>query len=57
LGVNAISNGNIVIIDITGGVSLQIDIDGTVGPTAPRTLVNIKGLTAAQIAPARDFVL
>lgn len=57
LGVNAISNGNIVIIDITGGVSLQIDTDGTAGPIAPRTLVNIKGLTAAQIAPARDFVL
>lgn len=57
LGVNAISNGNIVVIDITGGVSLQIDTDGTSGPIAPRTLVNIKGLTAAQIAPARDFVL
>jgi 5'-nucleotidase len=57
LGVNAISNGNIVIIDITGGISLQIDTDGTTGPIAPRTLLNIKGLTAAQIAPARDFVL
>jgi 5'-nucleotidase / UDP-sugar diphosphatase len=56
-GVNAIANGNIVIIDITGGVSLQIDTDGTAGPAAPRTLVNIKGLTASQLAPARDFVL
>jgi 5'-nucleotidase / UDP-sugar diphosphatase len=55
--VNAIANGNIVIIDITGGVSLQIDTDGTAGPAAPRTLVNIKGLTASQLAPARDFVL
>jgi 5'-nucleotidase / UDP-sugar diphosphatase len=57
LGVNAISNGNVVMIDINGGVLLQIDTDGTAGPIAPRTLVNIKGLTAAQIAPARDFVL
>lgn len=57
LGVNAITNGNVVVIDINGGVLLQIDTDGTAGPIAPRTLVNIKGLTAAQIAPARDFVL
>jgi 5'-nucleotidase len=56
LGSTAFSNGNIVLKDITAGVALQIDTDGA-GPVVPRTLVNIKGLTAAQIEPARDFIL
>jgi len=56
LGATAFSNGNIVIKDVTAGVALQIDTDGA-GPVVPRTLVNIKGLTAAQIEPARDFIL
>ncbi|CAN4271192.1 UshA 5'-nucleotidase/2',3'-cyclic phosphodiesterase and related esterases [Methylophilaceae bacterium] len=55
LGSTAFSNGNIVLKDITAGVALQIDTDGA-GPVVPRTLVNIKGLTAAQIVPARDFI-
>ncbi len=53
---DAIVNGHIVIKDVTGGASLQIDTDGT-GPAAARPLVTLKGLTAKQIAPARDLGL
>ncbi|MGZ8252628.1 MAG: 5'-nucleotidase C-terminal domain-containing protein [Methylophilaceae bacterium] len=54
---NAVSDGYITIKDVIGGVSLQIDTDGSAGPTPSRPLVILKGLTAAQIAPARDFSL
>jgi len=54
---NAVENGNIVLKDVSAGVSLQIDTDGPLGSSPARTLVTIKGLTAAQIAPARDFKL
>ena len=53
---DAVVNGHIVIKDVTGGASLQIDPDGT-GPAAARPLVTLKGLTAKQIAPARDLGL
>lgn len=52
----AVANGHIVITDVTGGASLQIDTDGP-GPAMPRPLVTLKGLTAKQIAPARDLGL
>lgn len=52
----AVVNGHIVIKDVTGGASLQIDTDGT-GPAAARPLVTLKGLTAKQIVPARDLGL
>lgn len=59
LGINsahAVSDGYVLVKDITGGIVLQIDSDGNAGPVAARILLTIKGLTAAQIAPARDFV-
>ena len=52
----AVANGHIVIKDVTGGASVQIDTDGN-GPAAPRPLVTLKGLTAKQVIPARDFGL
>lgn len=52
----AVANGHIVIKDVTGGASLQIDTDGA-GPAAARPLVTLKGLTAKQIVPARDLGL
>jgi len=52
---NAISGGFVKVIDLIGGVSLQIDSDGA-GTAVARPLATIKGLTAKQIAPARDFV-
>jgi len=62
LGVNSnevdvFEDGYILIKDITGGVALQIDRDGWFGRARPSTLVFIRGLTAAQIAPARDLIL
>lgn len=54
---NAVANGHIVVKDVSGGASVQIDIDGADSPMAPRPLVTLKGLTARQIVPARDFVL
>ena len=53
---DAVANGHIVVKDVTGGASLQIDTDGA-GPVAPRPLVTLKGLTAKQIVPARDLGL
>ena len=52
----AVANGHVRVVDVTGGVSVQIDADGN-GPAAARPLVTLKGLTAKQIAPARDFGL
>ena len=52
----AVANGHIVIKDVTGGASLQIDTDGN-GPAAAIPLVTLKGLTAKQIVPARDIGL
>jgi len=53
---NDLVNGSIVLKDVTGGIALQIDMDGS-GPVLPRTLVTIKGLIAAQFVPARDVKL
>ncbi len=52
----AVANGHVVIKDVTGGASLQIDTDGN-GPAAAIPLVTLKGLTAKQIVPARDIGL
>jgi hypothetical protein len=53
---SAVANGHIVIKDVTGGASLQIDTDGA-GPAPARPLVTLKGLTAKQLVPARDLGL
>lgn len=56
-GCDAIADGYVRVVDVTGGISLQIDSDGANGPAGYRTLVTLKGLTARQFAPARDLVL
>ncbi|PKO33536.1 MAG: alkaline phosphatase [Betaproteobacteria bacterium HGW-Betaproteobacteria-7] len=53
---NAIANGHVRVVDVTGGASIQIDSDGF-GPAAARPLVTLRGLTARQIVPARDLGL
>jgi 5'-nucleotidase len=53
---SAVANGHIVIKDVSGGASLQIDTDGS-GPAAARPLVTLRGLTARQVVPARDLGL
>lgn len=47
--------GYVRVVDISGGVSVQFDADGTTGPAVFRPLVTLKGLTAKQVVPARDF--
>lgn len=54
---SAVANGNVVIRDVSGGASVQIDTDGALGLSAPRPLVTLKGLTAQQVVPARDLGL
>jgi len=53
----AYANGQVRIVDVTGGASVQIDADGSSGPAAARPLVTLRGLTAKQIVPARDLGL
>jgi 5'-nucleotidase / UDP-sugar diphosphatase len=60
LGVSAnaaIADGYIKLLDVTGGVQVLVDTDGAAGTAAAKTLVTLKGLTAKQVAPARDFIL
>jgi 5'-nucleotidase / UDP-sugar diphosphatase len=49
-------SGHIRVVDVIGGAQVLLDTDGSAGPNAARPLVTLKGLTAAQIVPARDFV-
>jgi len=53
---NGVATGHVSFVDVIGGVQLLLDADGTAGPAAPRPFITLKGLTAAQIAPARDLV-
>lgn len=53
----SITGGFIKIVDTIGGVAIQLDVDGNAGRGAGRTIATLRGLTAAQIKPARDFTL
>jgi 2',3'-cyclic-nucleotide 2'-phosphodiesterase (5'-nucleotidase family) len=55
-GCDAVADGYVRIVDVTGGASVQIDADGS-GPAVARPLVTLRGLTAKQIVPARDLGL
>lgn len=60
LGVSAntaLTDGYLRLVDVTGGVQLWVDSDGAAGPAAARSLLTLKGLTAKQVIPARDFTL
>ena len=52
---NPFADGYARLVNVAGGVSVQIDIDGN-GPAVYRPLVLLKGLSAANINVARDFV-
>ena len=54
-GCRPVADGYLMLSDVAGGARLSIDTDGR-GPAPARTLVTLKGLTAKQIAPGRDFV-
>jgi 2',3'-cyclic-nucleotide 2'-phosphodiesterase (5'-nucleotidase family) len=54
-GSNAVADGYVRVVDVTGGISLQIDADGAFGPADFRPLATLQGLTAKQFVPARDL--
>lgn len=56
-GTDAVEDGYVRVVDVTGGVSLQIDLDGLNVASTFRPLATLKGLTAKQIVPARDLGL
>jgi 2',3'-cyclic-nucleotide 2'-phosphodiesterase (5'-nucleotidase family) len=56
VGTNPFTTGHIRVVDGIGGVSVQYDLDGTAGALSPRPLVTLRGVTAAQLVPARDFI-
>ncbi len=55
IGCNPVTDGYVRVVDVIGGISLQIDVNGSTGGAAYRPLATLKGLTAAQFAPARDL--
>jgi len=50
------ATGHIRFADTTGGVQVLLDTDGAEGRNAARPFITLKGLTAKQMAPARDIV-
>ena len=56
-GNQAVAAGYVRFVDVSGGVSVQIDADGATGPATFRPLVTLKGLTAKQVVSARDLGL
>ncbi len=54
-GATPIMDGYVRLVDVTGGVSVQVDTDGPNGATGFRPLVTLKGLVAHQLSAARDF--
>ena len=55
--VQAVAAGYLRFEDVAAGVSVQFDADGTATAATFRPLVTLKGLTAKQVVPARDFSL
>lgn len=55
-GRKGLASGHLRFVDVSGGVQLLIDTDGSAGPAVARCLLTLKGLSAAQIAPGRDLV-
>jgi 5'-nucleotidase / UDP-sugar diphosphatase len=53
----AVADGYLRLQDVTGGVQLLVDADGVTGPAIAKPLLTLKGLTAKQVVPARDFTL
>ncbi len=54
-GTDALSDGYVRVIDSSSGALVQVDSDGPQGAGAPRTLIVLRGLTAAQVK-AGDFL-
>ena len=50
-----VADGYVRFVDVTGGVSIQVDADGPNGAGTFRPLVTLKGLVAHQMSAARDL--
>ena len=53
----ALSSGVVKLVAAGANTWLQIDTDGSAGPVLPRTLVTLRNVLPAQIAPQRDLGL
>jgi Ca2+-binding RTX toxin-like protein len=53
----AISGGYVRFVDSSAGVQVQVDADGSAGPTTPKALAVLRGVTASQLQAARDLIL
>lgn len=53
---NGSATGHIRFVDTTGGVQVLLDTDGSEGRHVARPFLTLKGLTAKQMAPARDLI-
>lgn len=51
----AYSDGTVKLVASGANTLLQIDVDGSAGPIVARTLATLRGVTPAQIDPARDL--
>jgi 5'-nucleotidase / UDP-sugar diphosphatase len=54
-GRDPVGDGFVRVVDVTGGIRLEIDPDGKFGPLRFRPLATLKGLTAKQFVPQRDL--
>ena len=60
LGANpatALSSGVVTLVASGSGTLVQIDTDGSAGPTAVRALVTLNGVSPASIVASRDLIL
>lgn len=53
---NGIATGHIRFADVSNGVQVLLDTDGSAGPNVARPLVTLLGLSAAQMAAGRDLI-
>lgn len=53
----ALANGQVRLLDVRDGVSVQIDANGSADAAAFRPLLTLQGLTMTQIDPVRDLGL
>ncbi len=55
-GTDPFADGWVRVVDGADGASVQIDTDGR-GPGLPRALLSLRGVSAAALQPARDFIV
>jgi uncharacterized protein len=55
-GSDPVAEGWVRLLPARTGLQIQIDNDGPAGPAAPRTLLTLAGITAAQFVPTRDLI-